>query len=123
MTWHLNEIVRSGSATARVKSFNEQTGFLVLFDIVGEINPGDYIVGDDSGTAKTITNFDLNFEEYDKDEYADTRWNDFENFIHDDNFHPGSGAGLGDYIALEEHFTGKPSQDFQTTYLVRIDAS
>jgi hypothetical protein len=108
MTWYFNEVVRSGNSTARVKNFYPETGLIVLMDIEGSFEPGMTIIGDDSNTSITLTNFTIS-REYDLG-FDPTYWEDIiDNVIYD---------GSGEIIALEEHFTGKPSQDYQTKYLV-----
>lgn len=110
MTWYYNEIVRSGNSQARVKNFYPETGLLVLYDIHGDIGVGSTIVGDDSGTTLTLTQFNISLE-YDLG-YEPDYWETYlEKAIYDGN---------GNLVALEEHFTGKPSQDYQTTYMVTI---
>lgn len=109
MTWIYNEVVTSGNSTARVKYYNEQTGLIVLYDIRGTFGPGSTIVGEDSGTTLTLTNFsiDSTFDlGYDDDDFEAI----FENTIYDE--------GSGEMIALDDHFTGKKTQDYQTKYLV-----
>ena len=108
MTWNYNEIVRSGNTTARVKNFYPNTGLIVLYDIHGPLEAGMTIVGDDSGTSLTLSTFQIAYE-YDMG-YEPTYWTEIlENAVYDGN---------GNLVALEKHFTGKPSQDYQTTYLV-----
>ena len=108
MTWNYNEIVRAGNSTARIKNYYPETGLVVLIDIEGVFEPGMTIVGDDSNTSLTLTNFVLSreFDLY----YDPTYWESvLPSVIYDGN---------GEIVALDEHFTGKPSQDYQTTYLV-----
>lgn len=108
MNWNYNEIVRSGNSQARVKNFYPDTGLIILYDIKGIIEAGMTIVGDESNTSLTLTTFEI-LDIYDFD-FDPTYWDDIlENVIHDGN---------GNWIALDEHFTGKPSQDYQITYLV-----
>lgn len=116
MTWNFNEIVRAGNSQARVKNYYPETGLIVLMDIKGTIGPGSTIVGDDSGTTLTLTEFTIS-DEYDLG-FDPTYWSDpleinglsiLDSVIHDE---------AGEFLALEEHFTGKPSQDYQTTYLI-----
>lgn len=109
--WNFNEVVRSGNSTARVKNFYPESGLLVLMDIQGSFESGMTIVGDESGETLTLSNFTIS-REYDLG-FEPTYWeNVLSNVVYDGN---------GELIALEEHFTGKPSQDYQTTYLVVID--
>lgn len=108
MNWNYNEIVRSGNSQARVKNFYPDTGLIILYDIKGIIEAGMTIVGDESNTSLTLTTFEI-LDIYDFD-FDPTYWDDIlENVIYDGN---------GNWIALDEHFTGKPSQDYQITYLV-----
>lgn len=108
MTWNFNEVVRSGNSTARVKNYYPEIGLIVLMDIQGEFEPGMTIVGDDSNTTLSLTNFTIS-REFDLF-YDPTYWDDVLPFVVYD--------GNGEIVALDEHFTGKPSQDYQTTYLV-----
>ena len=55
MSWNFNEIVRSGNSMARLKNYYPDTGLVVLYDISGVFEPGDTIIGDDSGTELTIS--------------------------------------------------------------------
>lgn len=111
MSWMYNEIVRSGNSQARVKNFYPETGFIVLHDIKGEIGAGSTIVGDESGTVLTLSQFTIS-DEFDFG-YEPTHWQDaLDTLIYDGN---------GNLIALEQHFTGLLNQDNQTTYLVRVD--
>ena len=111
MSWHFNEIVRSGNSQARVKNFYPDTGLIVLYDIKGSIGPGSTIVGDDSGTTLTLTQFNIALE-YDLG-YEPDYWSNILDKVVYDN-------GTGEMLALDEHFTGEPSQDYQTKYLVVI---
>ena len=113
MSWLINEIVRSGNSTARVKSYDSTTNFIVLFDIYGTIEDGSVIIGDESGTSGILNNFIVS-EIYNDDQYANKEWDDLDYFIYDDT---------GELVALDQHFTGKLSQDYQTTYMVRINGS
>lgn len=108
MSWYFNEIVRSGNSMARVKNYYPDTGLLVIYDIYGVFEVGDTIIGDESGTTLTLSEFNIS---YDFDLYYDpTYWETTLPFvIYDDS---------GEIVALDEHFTGLPSQDYQTTYLV-----
>ena len=111
MTWRYNEIVRAGNATAKVKNYYPDTGLLVLYFIEGEFRNGTTLVGDESGETLTLSDFAVTFD-YDMN-YEPTHWDDvIDDVIYD---------GLGNMVALEEHFTGLPSQDFQVTYLVVRD--
>lgn len=110
MTWAFNEVVRSGNSTARVKNYYPDTGLLVLYDIQGEFTEGSTITGDDSGTTVTFSEFTVSF---DFDIYYDPDpWETFlPNIVSLDS---------GSFVALDTHFTGKPSQEYQTQNLVVI---
>jgi len=112
MNWLTNEIVRSGNYTARVQSYNKDTNFIVLSDIEGDIKDGSVIVGDESGSVGTLNGFAIS-EIYSSDEYADTNWDDLNNMVFE------SGDGPCELVAIDEHFTGLLSQDYQSTYIVR----
>lgn len=112
MSWAYNEVVRAGNSTARVKNYYSDTGLLVLYDIKGEFSAGTIITGDDSGTTTTLTEFtvSLDYDLYYEPDY----WNTIlANAVYDE--------GSGELIALDPHFTGKASQDYQTTYIVVQD--
>lgn len=111
MTWMTNEVVRAGNSTARVKSYFPETGLIVLFDIEGDIGVGSTIVGDDSGTVLTLSEFEIS-NEFDEPQYDSTWWNDIEDiYIYDGN---------GEIVVTEEHFTGFASQDYQSTHFVVV---
>lgn len=108
MSWHYNEIVRSGNSQARVKNFYPESGLIVLHDIQGVIEAGMTIIGDESGTILTLSQFEI-ADEYDQG-YEPTNWEDIlDTMVYDGN---------GNIVALENHFTGKLSQDYQTTHIV-----
>ena len=111
MSWNFNEIVRSGNSMARLKNYYPDTGLVVLYDISGVFEPGDTIIGDDSGTELTISEFNISYD-YDM-YYEPTYWQEVLPIVVYD--------GNGKIVALDKHFTGKPSQDYQTTYLVVQD--
>jgi hypothetical protein len=112
MTWAINEVVRAGNATAKVKSYFPETGLIVLYDIEGDIDVGSTIIGDDSGTVLTLSQFEIS-NEYDNTQYDPTNWDEvLDIYIYDGN---------GEIIATEEYFTGFESQDYQTTNLVVKD--
>lgn len=111
MSWNFNEIVRSGNSIARVKNYYPDTGLIVLYDIYGVFEAGDTIVGDESGTELTLSEFTLS---YDYDLYYEPEyWEQVLPIVIYD--------GNGQIVALDQHFTGLPSQDYQTTYLVVQD--
>lgn len=111
MNWNYNEIVRSGNSTARIKNFYPDTGLVVLYDISGFFEVGSIIIGDESGETLTLNEFIIS-KSYDL-YYEPTYWeNIIENVVYTDS---------GEMVALENHFTGKPNQDYQTTYLVVVD--
>lgn len=108
MTWFYNEIVRSGNSQARIKNFNEETGFVVLYDIKGIIEAGMTIVGDESGTTLTLSSFSITEE--DDLSFEPTYWQPFLDVAVYD--------GDGNLVAIDSHFTGLPSQNRQTKYMV-----
>lgn len=108
MSWYFNEIVRSGNSQARVKNYYSDTGFIVLYDIKGHIEAGMTVVGDESGTSLTLTEFNVSYV-YDMFYEPDYWQNYFDDAVYD---------GDGNLIAIDAHFTGTPSQDYQTTYMV-----
>lgn len=112
MSWNFNEIVRSGNSQARVKNYYPDTGLLVIYDIYGVFEVGDTIVGDETGTTLTLSEFNIS---YDYDLYFDPNYWEpiLPSVVYDE--------GSGEFVALDEHFTEQPSQDYQTTYLVVVD--
>lgn len=110
MSWAFNEIVRSGNSTARVKNYYPDTGLLVLYDIQGEFAEGSTITGDDSGTSVTLSEFTVSF--------------DFDIYFDPDpwEFYLPVAITLdsGAFVALDQHFTGKPSQEYQSENLVTL---
>lgn len=120
MTWKFNEIVRSGNSQARVKNYYAANGLIILIDIKGRIGVGSTIVGDDSGTVLTLTNFEI-ADKYDSD-FNPTYWEDLlfngqsilDSVVYDE-------GEEGNWLALDEHFTGTPSEDYQIDYLVVVD--
>lgn len=110
MIWYINEIVTSGSSTARIKSYDKDTGYMVIMDMQGDdFYSGCTIVGAESGSVGTLSNFSVD-DELEKDEYTNTEWDDLDNMVFD---------GDGNLVGIDEHFTGLLSQDYQTTYIVR----
>lgn len=104
----LHEIVRSGNATARVKQFEVANNFIVLMDINGTIGVGSTITGDESGAEMTLISFDNESTNYDT--YVYDPWTAiFPVAIVLDN---------GAWVALDTHFTGLESQDYQPDYVV-----
>lgn len=108
MNWYFNEVVRSGNSQARVKNFYPETGLIVLYDIKGVIEAGMTIVGDESGTSLTLTEFNiaLEFDLFYEPEYWETV---IDNTIYD---------GDGNLVAIDQYFTGLLSQDYQAEFLV-----
>lgn len=104
----LNETIRLGNNSARIKNMYAN-GLFVIYDIQGDFNDGDVVVGDESGDSIVLTNFqrsvayDLFYEEFDFD------WND--TIILDS----------GEYIVEDAYFTGLPSQYYQTTRIIVED--
>lgn len=111
MSWNFNEVVRSGNSQARVKNYYPDTGLLVIYDIYGTFDVGDTIVGDDSGTTLTLSEFNIS---YDFDLYYDpVYWETVLPIVIYD--------GNGEIVALDAHFDNTLSQDYQTRYLVVQD--
>ena len=110
MTWAFNEVVRSGNSTARVKNYYPETGLVVLYDIHGEFTQGATITGDDSGTSVTISEFTVSFV---YDIYYDP--NPWEAALPDI-----VSLDSGSYVALDQFFTEKLSQEYQTENLVTL---
>ena len=111
----IHEIVRCGTANAYVKNYFSSNGVIVLerIDPFGSIKAGSTIIGDDSGAVMTLPdNFDIN-DDFDGEQYAFYGFREIWDrvILLDD----------GKMIAQDEHFTGKPSQDYQTTYIVVMD--
>ena len=96
---------------ARLKNYYPDTGLVVLYDISGVFEAGDTIIGDESGTILTLSEFTLS---YDYDLYYEPQyWEQVLPIVIYD--------GNGQIVAEDYHFTGLPSQDYQTTYLVVQD--
>jgi hypothetical protein len=137
MFFYINEKVTTANSSARVQSFNKKTNFIVLVNIErdansfpkliteedfanfdfesykrGEFANGSIIVGAESGTVATLTNFSISLD-YSDSVYGDTSWEDLDNMVFE------SGDGRCELIGIDEHFTGLPSQDYQSTYLIR----
>lgn len=104
---YINEIVRRGNSTARVKNYYAN-GLIVIYDINGEFQVGDTITFDESGETLTLQSFAIN--------------DDFDLFY--DEFDPPLDITVtqddGAFIVLDAHFTGLPSQDYQTTYRITV---
>lgn len=110
MTWFFNERVRAGNSSARVKNYYPETGLLVLYDIAGEFKEGTTITGDDSGTSITFSEFTVSLEYdiyYDPDPWEPV----LDELVTLDS---------GSFVALDAHFTGFESQEYQTENLVKL---
>lgn len=110
MTWNFNERVRAGNSTARVKNYYPDTGLLVLYDIQGSFEEGTTITGDDSGSTITFSEFTVSLVYdiyYDPDPWEPI----LPDIVTLDD---------GSYVALDAHFTGKESQEYQTVNLVTL---
>jgi hypothetical protein len=112
MSWFIHELVRNGNSSAIVQSYDKNTKFIVLNNIQGEFPDGCTIVGEESGTVGILNGFTIS-EIYSGEEYADTSWDDLNNMVFE------SGDGPRELVAIDEHFTGLLSQDYQTTFIVR----
>lgn len=109
----INEIIRIGNSTGRIKNYYAN-GLIVIFDVSGSFEAGDTITCDESGETITLgsdfvidsvdTNYkyDLYYEDRDFD------WSDPRAICQDD----------GAFIYEDAHFTGLPSQNYQTTHLI-----
>lgn len=126
--WFLFEkVVSDKGAKAVLRSHFPETDLITLTNIEGTIQSGDIITGLDSGMQKTFTVFDDDQVKYSQIEYKDPRWDlvrdSLIHFVEDLTITYENPAFNSGYLALDEHFNGKESQDFQTTYLVRIDGN
>jgi hypothetical protein len=108
--WRVGEVIRTGNSTGIVKSYNVDDRFIVITDINGEFKTGDFVTGDDSGESGILNNFAID-EQYDTD-YADQSWEQ----IADTAVTLDSGS----YVAIDEYFDEKPSQDYQTGKIVTV---
>jgi hypothetical protein len=103
----INEVIRFGNTTGRVKNYYAN-GLIVIYDIRGNLSAGDTITCDDSGEVVVLNNFtisndyDLYYEDF------DLEWDD-DRIVVQDN---------GEYVFQDAHYTGLPSQDYQTTNVV-----
>ena len=104
---YINETIKIGNNTGRVKN-DYANGLMVIYDIVGTISPGDTVLCEESGETIVLNDFVIE-DKYDLYYEPDT-FDDVNNFITLDS---------GEFVALDEHFTGKPSQDSQTRFIVR----
>ena len=112
MNWLINEIVRNGNSSAKVQSFDKTTNFIVLMDIEGDFPDGCIITGDESGESGILNGFSV-ADIYSSSDYGSTEWGDLDNMVVE------SGDGPRELVAIDEHFTGKLSQDYQSTHIVR----
>jgi len=105
-----NEIIRVGNSTGRVKNYYAN-GLIVIYDVEGSFESGQTVTCDDSGESFVLSNFSIE-DKYDM--YYDEWEFDLANssiITLDD----------GAYVATDAHFTGAPSQDYQTTNLIVED--
>jgi hypothetical protein len=107
------ETVRNGDSSARVKNYYEANNFLVLMDVRGNnIVAGATVVGDDSGESFVLSNFTIDlYHDLYHDNYFAGRINLDDVLVTDE----------GAAIAQDDHFTGKPSQDYQVRYIITND--
>lgn len=101
-----------GQVVGMVKNFTNMgggTGQVVLQNM-GNITPsaGDTLVGMDTGNSIVLTSFERSYA-YDRANTGVDYTQVMETAICDD-------TGV---IAVDEYFTGKPSQDYNSTYVVR----
>jgi len=104
----INEVIRLGNTTARIKNYYAN-GLIVIYDIRGSLEAGDTITCDDSGEVIVLNNFTIS-NDYDL-YYEDFDWDD-DGLVVQDN---------GAFVAMDAHFTGLPSQNYQTINLVKED--
>jgi hypothetical protein len=108
--WRVGETIRSGNSTGTVKSYDEDTKFIVITNINGSFESGDFVTGDDSGASGILNNFSIE-QQYDSG-FSDTSWDKISDIaITQDD---------GSYVAIDEHFDGTPSQDYRTEKIVII---
>lgn len=108
MTLRFGEVVRAGNSTARVKNYYSANGLVVLMDVSGDFKAGTTIVGDDSGTSLTLSNFVIS-DPYDLYYEDNTLFEIIDDLVSIDT---------GELVAIDEYFTGDESQDYQTDGLV-----
>ncbi|HEY5688361.1 MAG TPA: hypothetical protein VIS27_08665 [Yeosuana sp.] len=104
-----NEIVRVGNNTARIKNFYAN-GLIILYDVEGSFQAGDSIVGDDSGETIVLEDFEL-------DDFFDLNYDEWEFDLENSSLIT---LDTGSYIAQDAHFTGAPSQEYQTVNLISL---
>ena len=107
--WRVGELVRTGNSTGTVKSYNPDTTEIVITNINGEFKTGDFITGDDSGASGILNNFRID-EEYDMSN--DNKWIEIEDIA--------VTLDSGAYVAIDEHFDGTESQDYQMENIVTL---
>jgi len=112
----IHEVVRSSGGTAYVKNYFASNNVIVLeaIDPRGSIVAGSVITGDDSGAVMTLDDSFVVNDDYDGNMYAFKGWEIIWDKIvlaYED----------GPMVAIDKHFTDKPSQDYQTTNIVVID--
>lgn len=100
-------VVSSGGANGIVQYYSEANGHVAIHSWVGDFSAGDTVTGQESGFSVTLPASFAGRDEMAEPSYDTTIW------VAADN-------GL---IALDEHFTGLPSQDYQQDYIVVADDS
>lgn len=104
------ETVRSGNATAVVKNYDPNTGFLVLMDVNGTLQAGMTITGDVSGDTLTLSAFTI-ADEYDLG-YDYTGWEPILPVI--------VTLEDGDFVTLVGHSDATAVQEADSTDMVTI---
>lgn len=106
-----NEVVRVGSANGRVKNIYAN-GLIVIFDIRGEVNEGGVSFAcDDSGEIITFSNFKI-------DDKYDHGFDERDFYLTDNKIVV---LDNGAFVAQDAHFTGQPSQNYQTKNMLVIE--
>lgn len=108
--WRVGELVRKNNSTAIVKNYFSSNNFIVLTDINGSFQSGDIITGDDSEMTGTLNNFTIS-NVYDSN-FADESWSNIEDIA--------ITLDSGSYVAIDAHFDGTLSQDYQTRNIVTL---
>jgi hypothetical protein len=74
--FYIGEIVRAGNSSAKVQQYDPETGFIVLNNVEGSIEAGTTIIGEESNTSLTLTNFEID-NKYALDPYRIYDWESY----------------------------------------------